>query len=98
MTDNRVPNETQRSLTIREFCAIEKRLGRGPQVMRIVGNIVRISPEARREWHTRMAAFGQEEQAKLERERRVELARRAGQAAARSQKHIANRQRAGART
>jgi len=65
MTDNRVPNETQRSLTIREFCAIEKRLGRGPQVMRIVGNIVRISPEARREWHTRMTAFAQKKEASL---------------------------------
>jgi hypothetical protein len=89
----------ERSLTLDEFCAVEnlcmasyfkaRRLGNGPQELRIPGtNIVRITPEARREWHRRMAEQAQSEQAQLEERRRQEAARRAAKAAAASPLHV----------
>jgi hypothetical protein len=95
----RVLSLDERSLTLDEFCAVEKlcmasyfkarRLGNGPQELRIPGtNIVRITPEARRDWHRRMAEQAQSEQAQLEERRRQEAARRAAKAAAASPRHV----------
>jgi predicted DNA-binding transcriptional regulator AlpA len=56
---------TDKSLTINEFCAVEKlsrsqlyklwHQGKGPRLYKI-GNRPRISPEARREWRQQMEA------------------------------------------
>lgn len=60
----RKPPVPEASLTIKEFCHLERisrptyyklqRQGRGPAEMRF-GTAVRISPEARAEWHTARA-------------------------------------------
>jgi hypothetical protein len=91
------------SQTIKQFCDSAnisratffktQRLGIGPKVMRVPGTrIVRVT-ETRNEWHERMAESAQQEAAKLEQQRRVEQARTAGYAAARSPLHISRRQR-----
>ena len=93
---------TTESQTIKEFCRDEKisrctfhkmqRLGLGPVELRIPGtNVVRITAMARREWHQRMAELAQHEAARIEQARRVELAREAGRAAARSALHVSRR-------
>ena len=86
--------------TIIEFCTSEriskslyfklKRAGRGPREMRPGGNVVRISPQARRDWRAEMEAEAQTKDAVLERQRRVEQRRAAGKAAAESPTHVSN--------
>jgi hypothetical protein len=98
---NAVPENVidEPSMTIDEFCFSERwsratffkmqRLGVAPPTYRLPGtNIVRISARARREWREHMEKFAQEEAAQQERERRADHARRAGQAAARSEHHV----------
>jgi hypothetical protein len=92
------------SRTIDEFCVDKnisrpsyfkiRRLGLGPEELRIPGtSIVRITRRAAEEWEERMARLSLEDAAKHERQRRKEHARRAGQAAAKSPAHVANRRR-----
>ena len=94
-----------RSYTIAEFCQLEhidqqtyrklRRLGLGPVETRPPGTaLVRISPDARRDWHARMHERQQTQQAKLERERRRQQAIEAGKRSAASPKHISKRNRA----
>jgi len=67
-------------------------LGQGPKELRIPGTtIVRITAKADREWEERMMDLAQQESAQLEQQRRVEQARAAGRAAARSPLHISRR-------
>jgi hypothetical protein len=98
----RVIDEYDSSVTIPEFCRRErislssyhkqKRRGLGPEELRIPGsNIVRITLRARREWHARMAELAQQHAALLEQQRRVELARVKGKAAAQSPLHVSRR-------
>ena len=62
-----------------------KNLGRGPKELEIPGTrIKRITPEADAEWEARMAELAKSETARLEAERRRELATIAGQIAAES--------------
>jgi hypothetical protein len=94
-------NQEQPSETIKEFCRIEnfsvatfhklQRLGRGPIVLR-VGGLVRVT-ETHGEWRNRMAALAQEEAAKLEQQRRIEQASRAGKLAVQSLAHPCRRKR-----
>jgi hypothetical protein len=78
-----------RSQTISEFCAAEnignatyykmKKAGIGPEETRIPGTkVVRISPQARAEWHARMRHRSRERDAYIEHLRRqaTEAARR----------------------
>jgi hypothetical protein len=85
-------------LTIEELCALDKmspgkyhalqRQGLGPSEVRYPNsNIVRVTARARAEWHERLAALAQSDEFRLERERRREVARRGGVAAAASEKH-----------
>jgi hypothetical protein len=66
-----------------------KRAGLAPEVLVIPGfNVPRITARADREWQERMARLAQEKVARRERQRRSDLARAAGQAAAKSDKHV----------
>jgi hypothetical protein len=87
----------ENSLTIAQFCEIEqickasfyklRRQGLAPVETRILGT-VRISAQARRDWHAMLAARQQSEAAGREAARKRELASRAGQAAIASPKHV----------
>ena len=90
------------SFLIPEFCNLEnislstyhklQRRGLGPQELRVPGSrLVRITLRARREWHARMAELAQQQAALLEQQRRVELARVKGKAAAQSPLHVSRR-------
>jgi hypothetical protein len=97
-----------RSLTIAQFCALEQlsrasyfklqRNGLGPVELRAPGcAFVRITPQARIDWHKKMAEAQASQQAKQERNRRVAIARRAGERAAQSAKHACRTGRNGKR-
>jgi len=93
--------DPRRSLSQKQFCWVEnislakyfelKKRGLGPAITDIDG-VQRITPEAREEWHERMAELAKSEAARLEAERRRELAVIAGRAAAASPLHISKRQ------
>lgn len=69
-----------------------KRLGLAPAEWCPPGtNIHRITPAADAEWEAKMAELSQQQTAQLEQQRRVELAKAAGQAAAASPRHISRR-------
>ena len=67
-----------------------KRKGLGPEETRF-GQVVRISPDALREWRARMREVQSTKAAKLEAERRAEHGRIAGKLAAASPRHISHR-------
>jgi hypothetical protein len=89
--------DPRRSLSITQFCWAEgiskakyydlQKKGLAPAVTDIDG-VQRITPEARAEWHQRMAERAKGEAARLEAERRRELAVIAGRAAAASPNHV----------
>jgi hypothetical protein len=90
------------ALTIRQFCILEnmavatyykmRRLGHGPDEMRIPGTaIVRITQQARRDWHARMGELGRSREAELEAARRHAQTVAAGKAAAASLRHVSRR-------
>jgi hypothetical protein len=90
------------SETRAEFCAAErlskssfhklKKLGLAPQEYVIPGTrIARITAEAHAAWRSRMANLAQSKAAKLEAERRREIAMTAGRLAAQSPKHVCRR-------
>jgi hypothetical protein len=93
--------DPRRSLSQKQFCWAEnislakyfelKKRGLGPAITDIDG-VQRITPEAREEWHKRMAELANGEAARLEAERRRELAALAGRAAAASPLHVSKRQ------
>jgi hypothetical protein len=89
-------------LTITEWClkrGISKssfhklqHLKRGPKVRRIPGtNLLHITPQADAEWQAAMEELAQQATSRLEQQRRVELAKAAGQAAAASPRHVSKR-------
>jgi hypothetical protein len=95
---------SDRDLSIQEWCLKRdvskssfyklQRLGFAPKVLRIPGtNIGRITLKADREWEAAMGKLAAQKAAKLERERRIELARAAGNAAALSPLHVSRRPR-----
>jgi hypothetical protein len=95
-------DDQSRSLTRQEFCLLEhmslstyhklQRAGLGPDEIKFPGlAFVRITAEARREWHAKIEAQRKTQAAKLEDQRRREIARKAGQKAARSPLHVSNR-------
>jgi hypothetical protein len=95
----------QPSLTIRQFCDREnlsaasyykmRRLGYGPAEMHVPGTeIIRITPQAHREWRARLEQQGKTKEAALERTRRAEQRRAAGKTAAASPMHISQRHKA----
>jgi hypothetical protein len=89
--------DPKRSWSRTEFCFIKnisrakyfdlKKRGLAPDEENIDG-LIRISPEARESWHARMFEIAQSEAARLEGERRRELAVIAGRAAAQSPLHV----------
>jgi hypothetical protein len=94
-----------RALSIRDFCKVEamsvssfykmRKLGVGPREEQVPGTtIIRITPEARRDWHAMLAARQATQAAKLESERRDAHSKTAARAAARSPNHISKRARA----
>jgi hypothetical protein len=87
------------ALTISEWCRAKgiciatyyklKKLGLTPAELHIPGtNITRITPEADREWIARMAELTKTKEHAREAERRVAMAKKAGDKAAQSPKHI----------
>jgi hypothetical protein len=93
------------SLTLQEFCKAEKiclasyykmkKRGYAPVEIRVPGTkIIRITPEARRQWHAMLAALAQSDAVKLEKERAREASVAAGKAAAASPRHVNARRRA----
>ena len=90
------------SQTISEFSDAEgislsqyfkiRRRGLGPDEFRVPGTkIIRITPEARADWHARMAVLQNGRAAKLEAARRRDQTVKAGRAAAISARHISKR-------
>jgi hypothetical protein len=99
------PNEQEVARTIPQWCQSKqtciatyhklKKLGLTPDELHIPGtNIKRITPEADREWIARMAELTKTKEYKREAERRTALARKAGDMAARSPKHISQTRKA----
>ena len=94
--------DPQRSLSLGEFCYAErisknkyyelKKRGLGPDGTDIDG-LQWITPESREAWHERMAERAKSEAARLEAERRRELAVIAGCAAAQSPLHVSKQKR-----
>jgi hypothetical protein len=94
--------DPRRSLSQNEFCWLERiskskyyqlrKKGLAPDETNICG-VIRITPEARETWHARMAALAKSEAARLEAERRRELAVIAGRLAAQSPNHVSRRAR-----
>lgn len=102
-----VPYEQVRALTRAEFCALErmslstyhklKRAGLGPDEIHFPGmSFVRITAEARREWHARIEQWRKSQAAQLEEQRRSAVARAAGKKAIESPLHVSKRQKAAA--
>lgn len=92
----------ERSLSINEFCAAEsisratyfkmKTAGNGPKEMRLPNSaIVRISPEARKEWHRRLERLALSAVVAADSERRITKAKRAGKKGAASPAHHCRR-------
>jgi hypothetical protein len=92
----------ERSLTQRELMFAEhispstyfklKRLGFGPEETIFPGtNIIRITPDARRAWHAKLAMLRATVEASKEAQRRTAYAVQAGKAAARSELHVSKR-------
>jgi hypothetical protein len=93
----------ERSFSIREFCVVEnishasyykmRSSGNGPKEMRLPGSsIIRISPEARKEWHRRLERLTLTSAAVArDSERRVSKAKRAGKKGAASPAHNCRR-------
>ncbi len=90
------------SETIDEFCAVEhlsrssyykmRKLGYGPDEMVVPGtSIIRITPQAHREWRIKLEERSRTTAAVLERNRRADQRRAAGKAAAASPKHVSRR-------
>jgi hypothetical protein len=91
----------ERALTIGEFCTVEniskatyykmKRAGLGPAEthMPIPGmNVIRISADARRAWHAKLAAANSGKAIELARARKQAQRVAAGKLAAKSAKHV----------
>ena len=88
------------ALTIEEFCHVEhiskgtyyklKRKGLGPEETCIL-NLIRISPEARADWHAKLAERRQSAAAALESERKRVQTAQAGKLAAASPLHVSKR-------
>jgi hypothetical protein len=91
----------QRAFSLSEFCRVEnfsksffyalRKKNLAPAVSDING-LLRITPQAREEWHQRMLELAKSSAAQVEAERRRELATVAGKAAAASDRHISKRQ------
>ena len=74
-------------ISVYTYNSLRKR-GLGPKETRYPGTqIVRISPEARREWHARLEQRDAQKQIERERKRRTDIAQRAGKLAVQSPKH-----------
>lgn len=89
----------ERDFSIDEFCRLKnwsrsryfkaRRQGRGPVETRYPGsNMVRITPQARRDFDAEMDNWQRSEDAQLEQQRREERARRLGKIAAKSEHHV----------
>jgi hypothetical protein len=97
--------DTRFSLSIEEFCLIEgfstavyyamRKRGDAPTELRIPKTSkIKITPEARAEWHKRMQSREVQAQTEREFERRSEYLKLAGKKAAESDKHISQKRRA----
>jgi hypothetical protein len=86
-----------RPLSPAQFCEAEgfslstyyklKREGNGPEEELLPGtSIIRITPKAYRDWRIKMEKWNKTKEAKIEKQRRLELARAAGEASVVSRK------------
>lgn len=93
-----------KSLSIREFCFAEgispttfykmRQAGHGPREMRVPGSsAVRISPEARRDWHVYLEQLAATEEVEQDRKQRIAKTSQAGRAGAASPAHHCRRAR-----
>jgi hypothetical protein len=100
--------EDERSLTVAEFCALErmsattyhklKKQGLAPQEVRFPGMaFVRVTAEARREWHRKIEALRKEQASALEEKRRSARMSELGKRAAQSAAHPCRKKRRAAR-
>jgi hypothetical protein len=88
------------SKTIEEFCTVEniaistyyklKKLGLGPDELVILPKVIRITPQAHRDWHAHMKARAQSAEAQLEMARQRQLASVAGKRGAKSPSHYSH--------
>ena len=82
------PSNSERNETIYEFCEREgisyshymglKRKGIGPKELHI-GRALRITPQAKREWHAMLEKLANSKEAKAQQARRREIGRHASQ-------------------
>jgi hypothetical protein len=99
MRKRRLPIDENRPLSITDFCYVEgvstytynqtwRKRGLIPEETRYPGSqIVRITPQARREWRERFKQQEIQDQIKRDRERRTAIAKNAGKVAVKSRKH-----------
>jgi hypothetical protein len=91
--------DPERPLSPKQFCVAEnislstyhklKRMGLGPNETNIHGTTVRrIFPKDHRKWRADNEKWSKSEEAKRERQRRLECAKAAGQKAAKSPMHV----------
>jgi hypothetical protein len=99
---NHVADQREPAFSIRAFCSIERiatatyykmrRRGYGPDETRVPGTrLVRITQQARSEWHARMRELRNSQEAELEAARRHAQAAAAGKRAAQSPLHVSKR-------
>lgn len=92
------------SVSIRQFCNLEnisattyhkmRARGLGPKEMRLPGSsIVRISPEARRDWHARLEQLAATDDVEQDRQQRIAKTSQAGRAGVASPAHHCRRAR-----
>ena len=105
LSEDTAADHHERALTIRQFCILEnmavatyykmRRLGYGPDEMRVPGTaLVRITQQARGDWHARIEQLGKSQAAQLDGARRQAQTAAAGKRAADSHLHISNRRKA----
>ena len=103
--DTAADKDRNRTESIPEFCLAEgiskssyyklKKLGLAPDELRPPGTaLVRITQQARRDWHARIEQLSKSHAAQLEVARRQAQAAAAGKRAAQSPLHISNRRKA----
>jgi hypothetical protein len=100
--------EAERAFTVQEFCEIERmtlatynklrKSGYGPSEVRFPGMLfIRITAQARREWHAKTEEWRKDAKLQMELRRRAEQASAAGKLSASKPQHISQRRAAAAK-
>jgi hypothetical protein len=105
---DRLGDVLERALSLKDFMFLEnmspatyykiRRAGNGPEETVLPGtNLIRITAEARRAWHAKLAALRDSTAGKLEQQRRDAQAKQAAKVAVASPDHVSKRKRSEAR-